>query len=282
MTPSTASADFSDSSEPSVGDGTTAPHADCIADSAGGLTFDVTDHGGPDPAHLVLTDRDSGEDVRLPLTPAGDGSLRAALPSSVRLPEGRWDVFAQVAGEEPRRLAPGLNDLRSLVDRVPSGSRGFVAVRIPYATKHGNLSVRSWLRAPHAEAGELLVADGEMRVSGRIYGTAITPKAYAEIRSRTDGGPTLRSELTPCGDEFTFRVAYEELEAGRWDLWVRPEGEDGLAVRVARLLDDAADKKPIFTYPTARLDTGHGRIAVEPYYTRDNDLAILVTAAAAE
>lgn len=125
MTPPTASADFSASasaasSEPS--DGATAPRADCIADSAGGLTFDVTDHGGPDPAHLVLTDRDSGEDVRLPLTPAGDGSLRAALPSSVRLPEGRWDVFAQVAGEEPQRLAPGLNDLRSLVDRVPSGS----------------------------------------------------------------------------------------------------------------------------------------------------------------
>ncbi|MGW2081761.1 hypothetical protein ACWCOW_33405 [Streptomyces sp. NPDC001939] len=282
MTPPTASADFSASPEPSVGDGTTAPHADCIADSAGGLTFDVTDHGGPDPAHLVLTERDSGEDVRLPLTPAGDGRLRAALPSSVRLPEGRWDVFAQVAGEEPRRLAPGLNDLRSLVDRVPSGSRGFVAVRIPYATKHGNLTVRSWLRAPHAEAGELLVADGEMTVSGRVYGTAITLKAYAEIRSRADGGPALRSELTPHGDEFTFRVGYEELEEGRWDLWVRPEGEDGLAVRVARLLDDVADKKPIFTYPTAHLDTGRGRIAVEPYYTRDNDLAVLVTAAAAE
>ncbi|MFD3565104.1 hypothetical protein ACFWVU_36405 [Streptomyces sp. NPDC058686] len=287
MTP-TASADFSASAASaasaghSEGDGATVPRADCIADSAGGLTFDVTDHGGPDPAHLVLTERDSGEDVRLPLTPAGDGRLRAALPSSVRLAEGRWDVFAQVAGEEPQRLAPGLNDLRSLVDRVPSGSRGFVAVRIPYATKHGNLTVRSWLRAPHAEAGELLIADGQMTVSGRVYGTAITPKAYAEIRSRKDGGAALRSELAPHGDEFTFRVGYEELDAGRWDLWVRPEGEAGLAVRVARLLDDVADKKPIFTYPTARLDTERGRIAVEPYYTSDNDLALLVTTATAE
>jgi len=283
MTPPAASADFSTSSEPSVEDGgVAAPRADCIADSAGGLTFDVTDHGGPDPAHLVLSNRDSGEDVRLPLSPAGDGSLRAALPSSVRLPEGRWDAFAQVAGEEPRRLAPGLNDLRSLVDRVPSGSRGFVAVRIPYATKHGNLTVRSWLRAPHAEAGELIIADGEMTVSGRVYGTAITPKAYAEIRSRKDAMPALRSQLTARGDEFTFPVAYEELGAGRWDLWVRPEGEDGLAVRVARLLDDIADKKPIFTYPTASLDTERGRIAVEPYYTSDNDLAVLVTTANAE
>ncbi|NDZ84894.1 hypothetical protein G3I23_04795, partial [Streptomyces sp. SID10115] len=66
-----------------------APRADCIADSAGGLTFDVTDTAEPGTeavAHLVLRlrDADSGEDtestVRLPLTPSGDGRLRAALP----------------------------------------------------------------------------------------------------------------------------------------------------------------------------------------------------------
>ncbi|MEU6659157.1 hypothetical protein [Streptomyces sp. NPDC046821] len=281
MTTLAASADFP--ATPRRATGTIAPpRADCVADSAGGLTFDVTDHGGPAPAHLVLTLRDTAENVRLPLTPAGDGRLRAALPSSVRLPEGRWDAFAQVAGEEPRRLTPGLNDLRSLVDRVPGASGGSVSVRIPYATKHGNLTVRSWLRAPHAEAGELLLTDGELTVHGRVYGTALTPGSVAEIRSRADAGPVLRTEVTAHGDEFSFRVAYEDLEAGRWDLWVRPEGEDGLAVRVARLLDDVADKKPIFTYPTARVDTARGRIAAGPYYTDNNDLALLVTPVAAE
>lgn len=132
-------------------DVTMVPGADCIADSAGGLTFDITDPGPGAAAgdtHLVLRHRDGVREVRLPLTPAADGRLRAALPSSVELPEGRWDAYAQVADGEPQRLAPGLNDLRSLVDRVPSGARGHVAVRIPYGTKHGNLSVRSWLRAP--------------------------------------------------------------------------------------------------------------------------------------
>ncbi|MGB8942926.1 MAG: hypothetical protein WCD21_22185, partial [Streptomyces sp.] len=62
----------------------TAPRADCIADSAGGLTFDVTDPGGKGAAYLLLRRRDAAsteEDVRLPLSPAADGRLRAALPS---------------------------------------------------------------------------------------------------------------------------------------------------------------------------------------------------------
>ncbi|MEB3966503.1 hypothetical protein OKJ48_40685 [Streptomyces kunmingensis] len=257
-----------------------APRADCIADSAGGLTFDVSDHGGSVPAHLVLIERTDGEEVRLPLTPMDDGRLRASLPISVGLPEGRWDTYAQVAGDEPVRLMPGVNDLRSLVDRAPGGSRGYVAVRIPYATKHGNLTVRSWLRAPHAEAGELLITGGELTVHGRLYGTEFVAKAQAEIRSRAASGPALRGELTVDGARFTLRIGYDELSEGRWDLWLRPGGEDGPEVRVARLLDDIADKKPIFAYPATRVTAAGRELTAEPYYTVDNDLAVVVTSVA--
>ncbi|MFI7387920.1 hypothetical protein [Streptomyces sp. NPDC049813] len=253
-----------------------APRADCIADSAGGLTFDVLDRSGPAPAHLVLVGRADGEEVRLPLTPVGEGRLRATLPISVGLPEGRWDAYAQVAGGDLVRLMPGVNDLRSLVDRAPGGSRGYVAVRIPYATKHGNLTVRSWLRTPHAEAGELLIVDGELTVHGRVYGTEFTAKAQAEIRARAASGPVLRAELGVSGAEFTLRIGYDELSEGRWDLWLRPGGEDGPEVRLARLLDDVADKKPIFAYPASRVRVAGGELEAEPYYTGDNDLAIVV------
>ncbi|MFI6878163.1 hypothetical protein ACIBL6_32450 [Streptomyces sp. NPDC050400] len=256
-----------------------APRADCIADSAGGLTFDVSDQGAPDPAHLVLMNRSSGEEVRLPLTPSGDGRLRASLPISVGLPEGRWDVYAQAAGDDPVRLMPGVNDLRSLVDRAPTGSRGYVAVRIPYVTKHGNLTVRSWFRAPHAEAGELLIAGGELTVRGRVYGAEFSAKACAEIRSRAATGPVLRGELTADGAEFTLRIGYDELSEGRWDVWLRPEGEDGPQVRVARLLDDIADKKAIFAYPTERVAVGGRDLLAEPYYTVDNDLSVVMAPA---
>jgi hypothetical protein len=252
------------------------PRADCIADSAGGLTFDITETGEPGDALLVLRRREGHEEVSLPLTPAADGRLRAALPSSVALPEGRWDAYAQVAGGEPQRLVPGVNDLRSLVDRMPSGSRGHVAVRIPYATKNGNLTVRSWLRAPHAEAGELRIEEAELGVRGRVYGTGLGPDAYVELRGRHPGGPVVRTEVTAEQAEFAFTVRYGTLAPGIWDVWLRPAGESGPRVRIARLLDDIADKKPIFTYPKVDLETEYGPVAAWPYYTRDNDLSVAV------
>ncbi|MFE0253456.1 hypothetical protein [Streptomyces sp. NPDC059010] len=104
--------------------------ADCIADSAGGLTFDVSASGAADEAHLVLRHREGHEELSLPLTPAARGRLRAALPSSVALPEGHWDAYASVTEEESdHRLVPGAMDVHPLADRVP------------YETRQGNLSV---------------------------------------------------------------------------------------------------------------------------------------------
>ncbi|MFJ9539339.1 hypothetical protein ACIRPX_19025 [Streptomyces sp. NPDC101225] len=254
--------------------------ADCVADSAGGLTFDVPAAGEVAGAHVVLHRRDGHEEVCLPLTPAGDGRLRAALPSSVALSEGRWEAFARVDAGEPRRLQLGTTDLRSLAARNPSGSRGHVAVRIPYATRQGRLVVRSWLRAPHAEAGEPLVARGVLTVSGRMYGTGVGPHAYAEVHGRHASVPVRRAAVLADRAAFRFQVAYAALEPGVWDLWLRPAGEAGPAVRVARLLDDVADKKPVFTYPRVRVDTPYGPVEAGPYYTRDNDLSVSVTACA--
>ncbi|QEU95341.1 hypothetical protein [Streptomyces kanamyceticus] len=266
----------------------TAPRADCIADSAGGLTFDVTDSGEPgmrDAAYLLLRRRESDDEVRLPLSPSADGRLRAALPSSVELAEGRWNAYAQVAGGEPRRLMPGVNDLRSLVDRAPSGARGHVAVRIPYATKQGNLSVRSWLRAPHAEVGEIQISDADVSVQGRVYGTALTGAAYAEAVRRTEPDLVRRAEVAAEGPGFTFTLGHGPLAdsgPGPWDLWLRPEGESGPRIRLARLLDDVPDKKAIFTYPWVRVGTADGAVDSGLYYTNDNDLSVRIREASAQ
>ncbi|MFS8203886.1 hypothetical protein ACLVWQ_35085 [Streptomyces sp. CWNU-52B] len=259
--------------------------ADCVADSAGGLTFDMIEPAEAGETHLVLRHRDGVQEVRLPLAPAADGRLRAALPSGVELPEGRWDAFVRSADGEPQRLAPGLNDLRSLVDRAPSGARGQVAVRIPYATKHGNLSVRSWLRAPHAEAGELRIGEGELGVQGQVYGVTLTPDAYVELAGRVpagraEAGPVVRAEVHRDEARFRFTVDCAGLSDGVWDLWLRPAGESGPRVRIARLLDDIADKKAIFTYPKVTLETEQGPRVAGPYYTGDNDLSVTVTAVA--
>jgi hypothetical protein len=116
--------------------------ADCIADSAGGLTFDVSVSGATEAAHLVLRHREGDEEVSLPLAPATTGRLRAALPSSVALPEGHWDAYASVTDDSTDRLAPGAMDVH------PSASR------VPYETRQGNLSVECRLgTAPARGAG---------------------------------------------------------------------------------------------------------------------------------
>ncbi|WP_338899093.1 hypothetical protein WBG99_28815 [Streptomyces sp. TG1A-60] len=260
-------------------DTATSPRTDCVADFAGGLTFEITDRGGSGPAHVVLCRRAGEQEVRLPLTPAGDGCLRAALPGGVDVPEGRWDAYLQVADDEPRRLSPGLNDLRSLVDRAPTPTADRVAVRIPYGTKHGNLTIRSWERSPHAEAGELHIGGGELEVTLQAYGAAPAPDAYAELTDREGTASALRAGLT--SDDrggLRFTVAYGDLRPGTWDLWLRPQGETGPRVRIARLLDDIVDKIPVFVYPKTRVETEHGPVEARPHYTVDNDLSVTVVA----
>ncbi|MEU6219792.1 hypothetical protein ABZ845_20070 [Streptomyces sp. NPDC047022] len=251
--------------------------ADSVADTAGGLTFDIACAGETPTAHLLLR-RCDGEEVALPLAPAEPGRLRAALPSSVDLPEGRWDAYAQFAEVQPHPLEPGVTDLRALVDRAPGGASARIAVRIPYATEEGTLAVRSWLRAPHAEAGDLRVGEGGLRVSGRVYGTGLASDAYAEVSER--GGPeaVLRAEVTHREAEFGFTVRYAPLAPGIWDLWLRPAGEEGPRVRIARLLDDVADKEPVFRYPRAAVRAEHGEVEAWPYFTVDNDLSVTVSA----
>ncbi|AEM86218.1 hypothetical protein [Streptomyces violaceusniger] len=275
--------------------------ADCVADSAGGLTFHIADRARPGPGGhddwsgaLVLVRRGAADtpdgEVRLPLGPTADGRLQAALPSTVALPEGRWDVHVAHRDTEPRRLAPGLNDLRSLVDRRPGPSTNPLSVRIPYATKHGNLSLRSWRRAPHAEAGEIRLEDGTMAVRGRLYRVAYPSEwlaeAVVEARCRRSAAPVRTAPLVVDGPDFSFTLSYAELArswdggAQVWDLWLRPADESMAPARLARILDDVADKKEIFTYPPRTVSGPHGEAQAQPYYTRDNDLAVRIEAPA--
>jgi len=280
------------------------PRADCTADSAGGLTFDVrlpvaTAEAAVDAA-LLLCRRGGdapADTVRLPLASTEqDGTLRAVLPSIMTLPEGRWDAFLAFGDLEPRRLLPGVHDLRSLIDRVPRQTRTWLGVRIPYATKYGNLTVRSWQRWPHAEAGRLRVEEGGLVLDGKLYGARLGSTARLEAHSReTAGTPvsvpvTLRAADgedgtgesaapgTDAAGDFTAELPLAALPVTHpvWDLWLRPhEGAD--PVRVARILDDVPDKKRIFSYPPQRVTDVEGDRAVRPYYTLDNDLSVRVS-----
>ncbi|WP_406165962.1 hypothetical protein [Streptomyces sp. NBC_00996] len=219
----------------------------------------------------------------LDLEPADDGRRRAVLGPHPVLAEGRWDVYLlREPGSRRQRLRPGLRDLRALVDGHLHDWPSPLAVRIPYVTRDGHLAVRAWLRPAHAEVDCIDVTDRSMTVGARLHGATLLEGAVVCLRLRGGNG-TLRVAEPRAGRDgrsFSFTVDHEELaagtsaESGVWDVFMQP-AEGAPLVRVARLLDDVADRKEVFVYPTVTLD-GAG---VRPYYTVDNDLSVTVTKA---
>ncbi|MEE1928935.1 hypothetical protein V1J52_12240 [Streptomyces sp. TRM 70351] len=264
-----------------------APRADCAADAAGTLTFTLALRTGGSPWRTVLLQRRGGESpvdtVHLPLTEEVPGVLSAQLPLALHLAEGRWDVYAAPAGTGRTRLRPGVYDLRTLAGgAAAAGHFAGAAVCVPYTTKYGNLSLRTWLREPHAEAGAIHLAGRTGTVEGRLHGAELAGGARLEVRARGASGPAHALPVTRDGQDFTAALALGALPApadgpARFELWLRPD-DAAPPVRVARLLDDVPDKRAVFRYPAVALGDGREAAFV---YTADNDLDVEVRAAVA-
>ncbi|MBW1599248.1 hypothetical protein [Streptomyces sp. JJ38] len=256
--------------------------AHCTADTAGGLTFDVVRPevvGESWDAALLLCRRTMGpgaatEEVRLPLVPVGAGVLRAALPSTMTLAEGVWNAYLCLGGGERARLLPGTHDLHSLTAHSPQPGRTWLGARVPFTTQKGNLALRAWQRWPHAEAAELLVADGALTLRGRLYGAELTPEATLEVTPRQGRGPVASAPVRPEGGGFRCVLPLAGLRPPARDgcaLWLRP-GAGEAAVRVARILDDVADKQHRLRHPAVPLSDGDR--LVRPCYTGANELLL--------
>ncbi|MEU2157963.1 hypothetical protein ABZ532_23655 [Streptomyces sp. NPDC019396] len=279
MTASSASTASTSTSTPAGGE-RCAPRADCVADSAGAVTFTWAG-GAADGEALVLRRRGAGtgpdDTVRLPLVARADDQLHAVLPGTVELAEGHWDAYL----DDGTAVEAGIRDLRALIDRVPQTGR--VTVRLPHPTADGRLAVRSWVREPHAEAGDIAVEQGAFAVECVLYGARIDEGASVEARL---GDRAHRFPATGEGERFSFTVPYSALVEGPaapvgkqqlWTLWLCPaaEAEDAVAVRISRLLDDVWDRKDVFVYP-AHEAAGY---RAAPCYTAANDLCVQLTPA---
>ncbi|MFC8535753.1 hypothetical protein ACFUJY_17580 [Streptomyces sp. NPDC057249] len=214
----------------------------------------------------------------LVLEPVGTDEWQTVVETDPALDEGRWDAYVVSGpGEDRVPLLPGPRDLRGLVSGGDAERRAPVAVRIPYATKDGRLAIRAWRRATHAEAGRITVAADAMTVSARLYGAGLGEGAEVSLNRRGRESAVARFALSAEGDQdFSFTVAYPDLLAEAaggtavvWDVFVHPSA-GAPRVRVARLMDDVADRKTVFVYPTTTL----GGVSVRPYYTLDNDLSV--------
>lgn len=255
--------------------------ADCVADPAGTLTFELALAPAPGPGAVLLLRRrgGAGTTVRLPLSTTAPGRLRAVLEPATELPEGWWDTYVEEPGSEHTpAVLPGLRDLRTLVDRTPDAATATVRWRVPYPTLDGRLAVRSWVRAPHAEAGAIRVSRSGMSVEGVLYGSGAGEGAVVEARLQQDPARLHRVPLTATGEPggFAFTLPYAPLVTGPlageqlWGLWLIP-APGAKAVRISRILDDVWTRHKTFVYPGRPV--AEGAVAT-PCYTVGNDLCV--------
>ncbi|MFF7929715.1 hypothetical protein [Streptomyces sp. NPDC007940] len=252
----------------------TTPRAGCAIDSQGRITFELPAAHGHGLLLRLRPKKGQPEETLhvLGLEPVDEGRARAVLNSDPVLAEGRWDVYL-LDGSERTRLRPGPRDLRALVDGQWGERRGPLAVRVPYVTKDGYLAMRTWLRPAHAEVGRVDVTGSALSVTARLHGASLPGDAEVRLRLRRGEGTVraLKPLVGEDGRSFSFTVDDESLDTGIWDLFVRPAAGAPM-IRLARLLDDVADRKHVFVYPGATA----GKIVVRPYYTVDNDLSLEV------
>ncbi|WP_097869979.1 transferase [Streptomyces sp. rh34] len=259
--------------------------ADCAADPAGTLTFDLTAPAFAPTSVLLLRRRGAagrrpGGTVRIPLGGSGPGRLRAVLPASTELAEGRWDAYVEDPGSGTvQAVEPGLRDLRALVDRSPDTTAASVSARVPYPTADGRLALRCWVRAPHAEAGAVVVGPAGMTVKGTLYGVAAGEGAAVEARLPGDPARVHPFPLTLADGSsggFAFTLPYGPTAAGPvretqlWQLWLVPAA-GAAGVRISRILDDVWSRRQSFVYPARAAAPG---VLATPCYTADNDLCL--------
>ncbi|WP_328326517.1 MULTISPECIES: glycosyltransferase family 4 protein [unclassified Streptomyces] len=278
-----------------------APEADCVVRPDGELTVTLVPgpkypEGEEGPRLLCSRADDRADQRSYPF----DADGVAVVPAGEEFAEGVWDFYAEAAGSGRRvRIAARSVDQRGPLR--PGGNGEGVRNQVAYRLKDkGFLTMRSWNRPVHAEAGDIGVDGTQLTLSGRLMGAA-TLAGDPVLLLRRRGG-TSEELAFPAGREGTdgFRVAFPAAgPAARlltrndyWDLWLRYAPQER-PVKIGRILDDVVDKKAVYSCPPALVRKKRpwgalrkavrkvrGRpqqwVRVRPYYTVSNDLALTV------
>lgn len=195
---------------------------------------------------LVRSRRDNGTPHRIPLPPrteAVDGWVEVRLERTAhQLTEDRWDTYVErLADRKRKRVQSELVETARLLSMpAPVDGDGVLTPWVPYTTLDGNLAVRAWHRAGHAEVVAVELGRESCTVRAELYGQAArVADAYgssvvAVSRTKREPDFELPYEFTPgLVPSLSFELPYElpaALDSGQlkgvWDLWLQVGAQD--------------------------------------------------------
>ncbi|MFE3248273.1 glycosyltransferase family 4 protein [Streptomyces sp. NPDC059209] len=241
-----------------------APVADCVVESGGAVAFSLVAPQAAAVVHdglkLVCVRSDIRTQERV-FPMSGNGTV--TIPADAAFTEGVWECFAELPESGRRvRIAARSVDQRgamSACERARDGEP--VHNLVPYATRpQKQLALRSWVRPIHAEAGDIRVDGKRITVAGELFGAGVMAQDPSLVVRRR-GKPA--EELTYAGSRqgergfrFTFPVSgpagRQIARSESWDLLLK-YAPDAAPVKVARVLDDVVEKRPIYEYPVTEV-----------------------------
>ncbi|MGW6175336.1 glycosyltransferase family 4 protein [Arthrobacter sp. NPDC055138] len=229
--------------------------------------------------------------LRLRMTESRDvpGTYSVRFPIQTIASNGHWDLSAEQRGRKIRLIA-GLRDTRHLLSTVDLGQTSHITHAIPYAAKDGLLAIRSWSKRRHAEVSQISVSGEAISIRGSTNAPlSSATQCSVRLSLRQHENRTLYLPIRVTSDhEFEFEVSIDQLVAKRlsthddWDAHLML-GET--SIRIAKILDDIAERKTVEVYPhvcvrpevteSAR-DLPVRRVDVRPYYSLRNELSLSV------
>jgi hypothetical protein len=142
----------------------------------------------------------------------------------------------------------------------------------------GRVSLAVRTVAPHAEVEAVHPRDGEIKIVGRLAYAGPRPGESARlVAAARDGDATVGRDVRLDGTGFHGCLAVDAFAAAEpalWDLWL---DVGDVRARLATKLDDAPGKRGKLSYPRQVAAHGGREMAVRPYYTDRDQLAVSAT-----
>ncbi|MEV6953403.1 glycosyltransferase family 4 protein [Streptomyces sp. NPDC051183] len=185
----------------------------------------------------------------------------------VQLGDGRWQVVMESGRGERVHVKAGIRDTRTLIGArsrlLGDPGNGPVRWNLPYAQPNGKLTLRTVVRAMHAEVSTVQVDDDGIVLSAVLLGALdLMPgaqvvltrrghyKAQLTVTARVFGGRFFQAVL-PVGAAVEDRLARWE----DWDWWIQPDPFERRRVRICHLFEDFPDVKNSCAYPAVPVAT---------------------------